>query len=57
MALESWLNNIMISTNQSAVSRWIWTNESAYLVVRVAEALAPSILQVAVEGHSHSGQL
>ena len=28
-----------------------------YLVVTVAEALAPSILQVAVEGHWHSGQL
>ena len=31
MAYESWRRNMMISTNQSTVSRWIWTNESAPL--------------------------
>ena len=31
MAKESWRSNAVISTNQSTVSGWIWTNESAPL--------------------------
>ena len=37
MALESWRSNSMISTNQSTVSGWTWTNERSPLCLVVVE--------------------